>query len=111
LSAAASNAASIEDQALQAGMKKGGDAKGELVLAIFELANCFRHGWGVQVDKFAAKQVSLVRVLDGGEAWELSPNFCGQYYETAANLGDTGMFDFFWLTIYELSFTFIRCYE
>merc|ERR1712093_372801 len=52
-----SAAASIEDQALQAGMKKGGAAKGELVLAIFELANCFRHGWGVQVDKFAAKQV------------------------------------------------------
>ncbi|CZT00387.1 uncharacterized protein RAG0_08429 [Rhynchosporium agropyri] len=67
LSAAAANAASIEEQALQAGMKKGGTAKGELVLAIFELANCFRHGWGVQVDKFAAKQ----------------------YYETAANLGDT----------------------
>jgi hypothetical protein len=67
LSAAASNAASVEDLALQAGMKKGGAAKGELVLAIFELANCFRHGWGVQVDKFAAKQ----------------------YYETAANLGDT----------------------
>ncbi|KAI9048095.1 hypothetical protein LZ554_007891 [Drepanopeziza brunnea f. sp. 'monogermtubi'] len=67
LSAAASNAASIEEQALKAGMKKGGAAKGELVLAIFELANCFRHGWGVQVDKLAAKQ----------------------YYETAANLGDT----------------------
>ncbi|OWP03059.1 hypothetical protein B2J93_3685 [Marssonina coronariae] len=67
LSAAASNAASIEELALKAGMKKGGAAKGELVLAIFELANCFRHGWGVQVDKFAAKQ----------------------YYETAANLGDT----------------------
>jgi TPR repeat protein len=58
LSAAASNAAGIEDLALQAGMKKGGAAKGELVLAIFELANCFRHGWGVQVDKLAAKQVS-----------------------------------------------------
>ncbi len=57
LSAAASNAASIEDLALQAGLKKGGAAKGELVLAIFELANCFRHGWGVQVDKVAAKQV------------------------------------------------------
>lgn len=57
LSAAASNAASIEDLALKAGMKKGGAAKGELVLAIFELANCFRHGWGVPVDKFAAKQV------------------------------------------------------
>ncbi|RDW60149.1 HCP-like protein [Coleophoma crateriformis] len=67
LSAAASNAASIEELALQAGMKKGGAAKGELVLAIFELANCFRYGWGVQVDKVAAKQ----------------------YYETAANLGDT----------------------
>ncbi len=48
-------------------MKKGGAAKGELVLAIFELANCFRHGWGVQKDAVAAKQ----------------------YYETAANLGDT----------------------
>ncbi|CAG8952329.1 hypothetical protein HYFRA_00001074 [Hymenoscyphus fraxineus] len=67
LSAAASNAAAIEDLALKAGMKKGGTAKGELVLAIFELANCFRHGWGVAVDKVAAKQ----------------------YYETAANLGDT----------------------
>jgi TPR repeat protein len=57
LSAAASNAASIEQLALKAGMKKGGAAKGELVLAIFELANCFRHGWGVKVDKYAAKQV------------------------------------------------------
>ncbi|KAJ9602092.1 hypothetical protein H2200_013452 [Cladophialophora chaetospira] len=67
LSAAASNSATIESDALQAGMKKGGAAKGELVLAIFELANCFRHGWGVPVDKVAARQ----------------------YYETAANLGDT----------------------
>ena len=65
LSAAASNAASIEDLALQAGLKKGGAAKGELVLAIFELANCFRHGWGVQVDKVAAKQVRPSYVLDG----------------------------------------------
>lgn len=65
LSAAASNAASIEDLALQAGLKKGGAAKGELVLAIFELANCFRHGWGVQVDKVAAKQVRPSDVLDG----------------------------------------------
>ena len=63
LSAAASNAASIEDLALQAGLKKGGAAKGELVLAIFELANCFRHGWGVEVDKVAAKQVRLLQVL------------------------------------------------
>ncbi|KAH8593702.1 hypothetical protein B0O99DRAFT_626863 [Bisporella sp. PMI_857] len=67
LSAAASNASDVEELALKAGMKKGGAAKGELVLAIFELGNCFRHGWGVPVDKIAAKQ----------------------YYETAANLGDT----------------------
>lgn len=39
-------------------MKKGGAAKGELVLAIFELANCFRHGWGIAKDPIAAKQVS-----------------------------------------------------
>jgi TPR repeat protein len=67
LRTAASNSAAIEAEALRAGMKKGGAAKGELVLAIFELANCFRNGWGVQVDKAAARQ----------------------YYETAANLGDT----------------------
>lgn len=48
-------------------MKKGGAAKGELVLAIYELANCFRNGWGVEKDPIAARQ----------------------YYETAANLGDT----------------------
>jgi TPR repeat protein len=45
LSLAASNSASIEKLALESGMSKGGAAKGELVLAIFELANCFRHGW------------------------------------------------------------------
>ncbi|KAM3419294.1 hypothetical protein BST61_g5231 [Cercospora zeina] len=67
LSLAASNSASIEEQALSSGMKKGGSAKGELVLAIFELANCFRNGWGVGKDPVAARQ----------------------YYETAANLGDT----------------------
>ncbi|KAI0967642.1 HCP-like protein [Xylaria arbuscula] len=67
LSAAASNAATVETMALKAGLKKGGAAKGELVLAIFELANCFRHGWGIAKDPVAAKQ----------------------YYETAANLGDT----------------------
>ena len=48
-------------------MKKGGSAKGELVLAMYELANCFRNGWGIKKDPVAAKQ----------------------YYETAANLGDT----------------------
>lgn len=57
LSAAASNAAEVENMALKAGLKKGGAAKGELVLAIFELANCFRHGWGVPKDPVAAKQV------------------------------------------------------
>ena len=67
LRSAASNSAAIESEALRAGMKKGGAAKGELVLAIFELANCFRNGWGVEKDPAAARQ----------------------YYETAANLGDT----------------------
>ncbi|KAI9819477.1 MAG: hypothetical protein M1827_006925 [Pycnora praestabilis] len=66
LSAAATNSAAIESAALSSGLKKGGAAKGELVLAIFELANCFRHGWGVGKDETAARQ----------------------YYETAANLGD-----------------------
>ena len=67
LSAAASSSASVESAALQSGMKKGGAAKGELVLAIYELANSFRHGWGIQKDMVAARK----------------------YYETAANLGDT----------------------
>lgn len=57
LSAAASNAAEVENMALRAGLRKGGAAKGELVLAIFELANCFRHGWGIPRDPVAAKQV------------------------------------------------------
>jgi TPR repeat protein len=67
LTAAASNSATIESEALHAGVKKGGAAKGELVLAIFELANCYRNGWGVDKDPVAART----------------------YYETAANLGDT----------------------
>ena len=67
LSAAAASSATIESAALSAGMKKGGAAKGELVLAIYELANSFRHGWGVEKDAVAARK----------------------YYETAANLGDT----------------------
>lgn len=67
LSYAASNSAQVEELALAAGMKKGGAAKGELVLAIYELGNCFRNGWGVGKDPVAAKQ----------------------YFETAANLGDT----------------------
>lgn len=71
LSAAATNSAAVESEALRAGMKKGGSAKGELVLAIFELANCFRMGWGVKKDPAAARQ----------------------YYETAANLGDADAMD------------------
>lgn len=67
LSLAASNSAAVEQAALASGMTKGGAAKGELVLAIFELANCFRYAWGVKKDPLAARQ----------------------YYETAANLGDT----------------------
>ncbi|KAF2674247.1 HCP-like protein [Microthyrium microscopicum] len=67
LSMAASNSADIETHALAAGLKKGGAAKGELTIAIFELANCFRNGWGIKKDPAAAKQ----------------------YYETAANMGDT----------------------
>lgn len=67
LTHAASSAASIESAALSNGSSSGGAAKGELVLAIYELANCFRHGWGVERDAVAARQ----------------------YYETAANLGDT----------------------
>lgn len=43
-----------------------GDAKGELILAIFEIGNCFRFGWGCKIDKVAAKV----------------------FYEVAANLGD-----------------------
>ncbi|KAI3398303.1 hypothetical protein diail_9526 [Diaporthe ilicicola] len=76
LSAAAKNAADVESLALRAGLKKGGAAKGELVLAIFELANCFRQGWGIDKDPIAAKQPWLTC-----HGW--------QYYETAANLGDT----------------------
>jgi hypothetical protein len=63
LSAAASNAASIETLALNAGHKGGGAAKGELVLAIFELANSFRQGWGVKKDPVAAKQVRISGLL------------------------------------------------
>jgi len=66
LSLAASNSADVEAQALAAGVKKGGAAKGELTLAMFELANCFRNGWGVQKDPVAARH----------------------FYESAANMGD-----------------------
>ena len=75
LSTAAANAASVEDLALQAGVKSGGSAKGELVLAIFELANSFRHGWGVKKDPVAAKQVRSRRKQGrgpSGSSWETS---------------------------------------
>ncbi|GAB7343624.1 hypothetical protein MBLNU457_1620t1 [Dothideomycetes sp. NU457] len=62
---AASSAAEIESAALNKSLN-GGSAKGELVLAIFELANCYRYQWGVDKDPVAARA----------------------YYETAANLGD-----------------------
>jgi TPR repeat protein len=45
LKAAAENAAEAEDDALAAGLTKGGQLKGELTLAIYELGNCFRNGW------------------------------------------------------------------
>ena len=67
LQAAARNSAAVEEEALKAGLSKGGDAKGELVLAIYELGNSYRHGWGVGKDPVAARE----------------------FYETAANLGDT----------------------
>ena len=67
LSMAARNSAQVETTALDMGQLTGGSAKGELTLAIFELANCFRNGWGVKPDPPAAKQ----------------------FYETAANMGDT----------------------
>ncbi|KAL9127801.1 MAG: hypothetical protein Q9217_003385 [Psora testacea] len=56
LSQAASSSASVESDALHRGVKKGGAAKGELVLAIYELANSFRHGWGVEQDPVAARK-------------------------------------------------------
>ncbi|KAL9947085.1 hypothetical protein ACHAQF_001032 [Verticillium nonalfalfae] len=89
LTAAASNAATVEQLALQAGLKKGGAYKGELVLAIFELGNSFRHGWGTAKDPVAAKQVcyflSACAMRDGS----MDRVMDSVYYETAANLGDT----------------------
>lgn len=55
LSSAASDSATLEAEALKHGIKKGGAAKGELVLAIFELGNCYRYGWGTSIDKTAAR--------------------------------------------------------
>ena len=64
LERAAARAAEMETAAETGG--PAGPARGELVLAIYELANCFRHGWGTGRDPVAARQ----------------------YYETAARLGD-----------------------
>ena len=58
LSIAASDSAALEAEALKAGLKKGGAAKGELVLAMFELGNCYRYGWGTPIDKVAARLAS-----------------------------------------------------
>lgn len=78
---AASSSAAVEETALSAGMTAGGLMKGDLILAIFELGNCFRHGWGVDVDKDLARN----------------------YYETAANLGDSdAMYETAWC--YETGF-------
>ncbi|KAL1901744.1 hypothetical protein Cpir12675_000252 [Ceratocystis pirilliformis] len=86
LGLAAANAAAIEQRALEEGKKQGGPAKGELVLAIYELANCFRNGWGVGQDPVAAKQ----GMSFGGNIQSLANLWSGiKYFETAANLGDT----------------------
>ena len=66
--AATHGAAAAQAAAKKEGKEAKGGAKiqGELVLALYELANCFRHGWGVPTDPVAARS----------------------YYETAGNLGD-----------------------
>lgn len=70
---AASNSALLDQLAESSGTlrrskgSKKAMAKGELILAIYELGNCFRFGWGCEKDSYAAKT----------------------YYETAARLGDT----------------------
>ncbi|KAL1297588.1 hypothetical protein AAFC00_006150 [Neodothiora populina] len=61
LSLAARTSAQIQQMS-----STGGEARGELILAMFELGNCYRFGWGCKVDKVAARV----------------------FYEVAANLGD-----------------------
>lgn len=63
LSLAARTAAQIQQMSSVPG---AGEARGELVLAMFELGNCYRQGWGCKIDKIAARV----------------------FYEVAANLGD-----------------------
>lgn len=56
-------------------LRIGGFARGELTLATYELANCFRNGWGCEKDPVAALT----------------------YYEAAAHLGDLdAMFEAAW---------------
>lgn len=63
---AAKNSANIEEAALKQGSKAGGKAKGELAMALYELGNCHRHGWGMGKD----------------------PKMAFKYYQMAANMGD-----------------------
>ncbi|BFZ56239.1 hypothetical protein PYCC9005_003283 [Savitreella phatthalungensis] len=63
---AAASSADHEAEALSEKRPTGGTMKGDLILAIFELGNCFRYGWGCEIDRDLARH----------------------YYETAANLGD-----------------------
>lgn len=63
---AANNAGMVESQALASGMKNGGPARGELVLAIYELGNCCSRGLGIEKDTVSGFL----------------------FYEIAANLGD-----------------------
>jgi hypothetical protein len=65
LKAAAENAAEAEDDALAAGLTKGGNLKGELTLAIFELGNCFRNGWVTtfSVTKLTSRELRKITKL------------------------------------------------
>ena len=70
LSQAAANAADIEAQALGAGMKKGGAAKGELVLAIYELV---RAGF-----RYYSSSSSLGKVDNPGAVLPADDGLCRQ---------------------------------
>ena len=75
LSQAAANAADIESQALGAGMKKGGAAKGELVLAIYELVpfpDASTRGKAINVPRSCRLTETLGRriAFDMAGAWE-----------------------------------------
>ncbi|KAI9647314.1 hypothetical protein NHQ30_003699 [Ciborinia camelliae] len=91
LSAAASNAAAIEELALQSGKMKGGAAKGELVIAIYELANCFRNGEDIPLScqVYSWQMSATIQALCWGV--KVDATAAQKYYQTAAELGDTGM--------------------